>query len=438
MNLPKTTSQNPLSRRRFLQLAAVAGGATAAPFVVSRAMDGSTTAAAPPAEDGSSTDVGHPAVDAGEDDPPVPAPSGDGPVLVVIHLDGGNDGLNTVVPVSDSRYESLRGAGIAPVEALSPLDSDFALASMPYLAERWGSSELAIVHGVGVPDGSLSHFAAGDVWESGSLGASLTSGFLGRAVEHLYGVDADPLTGVCAGSFSRALQGDAWSPFTLPSGAALPWSAEFVERNPGVVAGLEHLATASLTGLGGEVIESHSVLRDVGERIDAARPDDDQPGAGRAERGVAQDLALVADAINAGLPTAVFHLRHGGFDTHANQLASHPGLLLGLDEAIAAFHGRLGTNRDRVVVMTWTEFGRRVAFNGSGTDHGTSSIGFVLGSSVAGGHYGEPPELGSLDRAGNLPVTTDFRDYIAGVCGGVLGVPADVIAEANDPVEVLV
>ncbi len=431
------SASHPVSRRRFLQVAAVAGSATAAPFVVSRAVDGS--GGAPDSQAGDSAiDLADPLPEAGVPEPTPVGPSPHDPVLVVIHLDGGNDGLNTVVPIGDSRYEALRGSGTAPVENLTPLDSDFALASMPYLAERWTASEVAIVHGVGVPDGSLSHFAASDVWESGSLGASLTSGFLGRAIEHAYGPDADPLTGVCAGSFSRALQGDSWTPFTLPSGVALPWTSEFVDANPGLAAGLTSLSASEQMGLAADVLDAHATLREVGERIDAARPDDEPPRPGRTDRGLSQDLSVVADVINAGLPTAVFHLRHGGFDTHANQMASHPGLLLALDEAIAAFHARLGVNRDRVVVMTWTEFGRRVAFNGSGTDHGTSSAGFVVGSTVKGGHYGEPPDLGSLDRVGNLPVTTDFRDYLAGVCAGVLGVPADVVAQSNEPVEVLV
>jgi uncharacterized protein (DUF1501 family) len=426
-----------LSRRRFLQLAAIAGGATAAPFVVDRALSGGE--ATPSAEPAGSTMTA-----VGDVDAEVTAMGDDGPevrdgerILVVVHLDGGNDGLNTVVPLDDPLYAALRGAGATPIEDVHPLDASYGLASMPYLAERWAADEVAIVHGVGVTDGTLSHFAASDIWEGGSLDPSTFSGWLGRAIEHRFGSDADPLVGVAAGSFSRALMGDLWTPFTLPTAGSLPWSQEFITNNEGLVAGLEALSAQRADGLAGQVLESHDLLREVGERIDAARPDDDAlQNTGRRD-GIANDLAVVADVINADLGTRVFHVRHRGFDTHANQLATHPGLLSDLDTALAQFDARLGDKRDEVVVMTWTEFGRRVAFNGSGTDHGTSSVGLVVGSSVVGGHHGDAPDLGNLDRAGNQAVTTDFRDYLAGVCGPALGVPADVITEQATPVEVL-
>lgn len=432
---PQAATPRPkLSRRRFLGVTASVGAvAAAAPFAVQKITASSATRPDDP-QSGIATGPAEQADDGAAPSGPA-APTGSGQILVVVHLDGGNDGLNTVVPMEDPLYHQLRGDGAAPIENVYPLDSSFGLASMPYLAERWAAEELALVHGVGIVDGSLSHFAATDIWEGGSLDPGVFSGWLGRAVEHRYGADADPLLGVCAGSFSRSLVGETWTPFTLPTSGALPWSSEFVAQNPSLVEGLHQLQTSELPGLAGDVVTGHELLRSVGERIDGARPEGDA-GQDR-RRGIFNDLAVVADVINADLGTRVFHVRHGGFDTHANQLASHPGLLTQLDDALAAFHARLGANRDRVVVMTWTEFGRRVAFNGSGTDHGTSSIGMVLGPSVAGGHYGEPIDLGTLDRAGNPLVTTDFRNYAAGVCAQVLDLPADAISDVDRPVEVL-
>ena len=427
------------SRRRFLQLAAVAGGAAAAPIVVRTAWGGDDVSA--PA---ANADPGGPSGSGGQQSssdtgvPFDPIVDDGGRILVVIHLDGGNDGLNTVVPLSDQLYSSVRGEGAVPIEDVYAIDDTFGLASMPYLAERWAADELAIVHGVGVADGSLSHFAMSDIWEAGSPDSSVYSGWLGRAIEARFGTDADPLLGVCAGTFSRALSGDAWAPFTLPSAGTLPWSSEFETAYPGLVTGLESMTGGVYSGLADSVIDSHLLLRDVGQRIDAARPDGERGASDRGRgRGVGRDLDLVADVINAGLGTRVFHLRHGGFDTHANQLGNHPGLLAELDSALEAFHARLGDHRDRVVVMTWTEFGRRVAFNGSGTDHGTSSAGFVLGPTVRGGHHGEVAPLDRLDRAGNLAVTTDFRDYLAGVCSPVLEVDAEAIASGSTPLEVM-
>ncbi len=430
------TDYHRFSRRRFIGAAAIAGGAVAVPLALSRAGGSSQQALL-------SADAGTGGSTIGDTTTSTAAPASDvtatDTVLVAIHLDGGNDGLNTIVPTADALYRSLRGEGVVDSDNIEKLDDTWGLASMPYLASRWDVDELAVVHGVGIRDGTLSHFEAVDMWNAADTGNTMYDGWGGRAVEAIAGEQADPLTGVCVGGFSQALMGRSWSPFTLPIDTELPWTSEFVEANPGLVAGLQSMLDGPYEGLAGEVVSSHLQLKDVGERIDAARPDGEgRGGSGRANTGeISRSLEVVADVVNADLGTRIFNVSHGGFDTHANQLASHPDLLTLLDDALSAFHDRLGENREKVVVMVWTEFGRRVAFNGSGTDHGAASVGLVLGSAVAGGHHGEAPDLAALDQAGNLPVTTDFRDYLTGVCSSALGVGPDVISPSATPLEVL-
>jgi uncharacterized protein (DUF1501 family) len=415
------------SRRRFLGFATAAGGVvvlrlTARSFLAGGETPGPVTPT-PPAGVG---------LRGGTDDA--------GLILVVVQLDGGNDGLNTVVPYDDATYLSLRGSGAVAGAELSVLDSSFGLASMPYLATQWASGSLAIVHGVGVDGGSLSHFEATDTWERASLDLNTSTGWLGRALERVDGGAGDPLLGMSIGGSSNTMLAQNWSPFTVPADGVVPWSEEFVAQNPGLTEALDAELAKSSDGssLADQVKASQAMVQDIGRRIDQGASASGAAGQRQGGRDrLSGYLSLVADVINAGLPTRAFHVRHGGFDTHANQQGTHPRLLAELDEAFAAFHERLGDNRDRVVIMTWSEFGRRPRFNGSGTDHGTAAPALVLGSTVRGGHHGEAPPLDALDRNGNLRVTTDFRDYLSGVASSCLGVDPTVIAEGSSPLELL-
>lgn len=363
-----------------------------------------------------------------------------GLILVNIQLAGGLDFLNTVVPAADGRYRDVRREGSLDAATLLPLDDTYALhGAMPGLAQAWGEGDVAIVHGVGWPDSSLSHFADTDIWTRGRLEVGDGTGWLGRSLNALAD-DVDPLIGISIGELSPSMYGPGWSAVALPTDGTLPWTARFIEDHPGIVAAYQQLLTApspmgAMPSLREQVRSSQQLVRDVAgavegatdlERIARAAEMFEEPeGEDAASDGLLTTrLAMVADLINGGLPTRAYHVAHGDFDTHANQESAFPTLLGDLDTAISSFRTALGPNADRVVIATWTEFGRRPDWNGNGTEHGTAGTQFVIGPRVAGGHYGEPSPLDRFDRDDNFLVTTDFKDYLGGLATGVLGVDA--------------
>ncbi len=364
-----------------------------------------------------------------------------GRILVMIQLDGGLDFLNTIVPTG-SRYRDLRrGGGALNDDELLRLDSHYDInANLPGLAASWTAGELAVVHGVGLPQSSLSHFVDHDAWARGRLEVADGSGWLGRTLDAL-AVDADPMIGISVGGLTPAMSGPRFNSVALPDDGQLPWSAAFVEGNPGIVAAFQQMLTdAGQTGatqtLADRVRTSQHLVRDVAAAVSGAtdldalaeaaeifgEDDDAFEGAGP----LANQLRLVADLINGGLPTRAYHTRFGDFDTHAGQQGRLPILLGEVDQAISTFRNALGANADRVVIATWTEFGRRPDWNGDGTDHGTAGTQFVLGAGVSGGHYGEHVSLDRFDRDDNFRVTTDFSTYLSGLAQSVLGVDASV------------
>ncbi len=395
------------TRRRFLAgLGLAAGAGLLGPAAISRA---SSLAA------GSSYDPVDPAADTGL-------------ILVSIQLGGGMDALGTVVP-SGPGYSALR-PGPGPEADLHRIDSDFSLNSMPYLAAQFEAGRLAVVHGVGDPKASLSHFDATDMWEKGSLDFGTTSGWLGRSLSRLVN-DPDPLLGVSVGPLSPTMRAPGWSPYAFSDPYDLPWTGDFNEDAAGLAAALSaDPSPVAGTDLASRVRASQALVRDVGTRLcpvidryESHGDDEDDLEA------IGMDLGLVAEFINAGLPTRAFHVGMDGFDTHSGQDYDLPYLLRSLDTGIGRFYDALGPNAGRVVVMTWTEFGRRPEWNGQGTEHGTAGTQFVVGPRVAGGHHGTPSPLDRFDDDGNFLVTTDFRDYLGGVIQGTLGVEAAAILE---------
>ncbi len=375
-----------------------------------------------------------------------------GLVLVSVQLSGGVDFLNAVVPLNDRRYGLVRGAGTLDIDRadapVTPIDDGFALHAMPYLAERWAAGELAIVHGVGWEGSSLSHFDATDMWEKGSPDFGTRTGWIGRALGDLAGAEPDPLLGLSMGGISPTMYADGWSPVGLEPGRRVPWSAEFVDEYVALDAALRNQPAAAGSDLVALARNSQLDLRGLGARLG---PIVDRPGERDAEFGEAFDdaddvdegelgpqLALVADLINGGIPTRAFHVSLDGFDTHANQAVDLPQLLGELDSGVRRFHQRLGPAAERVVVATWTEFGRRPDWNGDGTEHGTAGVQFVVGPRVSGGHHGEPPPLDRFDADDNFIVTTDFRDYVAGLALGTVGAdPAVVGAGPRGPLALI-
>jgi uncharacterized protein (DUF1501 family) len=343
--------------------------------------------------------------------------------LVLVTLVGGNDALNTVVPVGAPTYAALRGGlAIDPAEAL-PLGEGFALhPSLVRCKGLWDGGRLAVVHGVGFERLDRSHFHCMDVWHAGGTESGPT-GWVGRWLDV---AGAEPLAAVAVGDRLPLLaRGERTSAAVVPTGAfelALPAS---------LADGFAALATPD-DGRN----ELEALVARSGEDLLAVAGSVAEPLAGLPEGETLGDrLATVAALIGAGLPTQVYAVELGGFDTHAAQPATHADLLAELDAGLGTFFDAVGERGATVVV--YSEFGRRVAPNGSdGTDHGRAGTVLVAGRARPG-HHGEPPPLDDLVD-GDLRTTTEVASVYAGLLEGVLGVPAtDVLAGAPTPLDLV-
>jgi uncharacterized protein (DUF1501 family) len=327
-------------------------------------------------------------------------------ILVIVTLYGGNDGLSTVIPYADNAYQDARrDLSYAPSEVLD-LDGRQGLnPALSGLAGMWRDGDLAIVRGVGYPNQDRSHFRSMDIWQTASPAEPSPSGWVGRWLDAM---GDDPLRAVNIGALVPLLvMGEKCTAAALS--AALPLASPDFETT------LEALSAtdASDTPAMAAVRESYRTNNrsDRLFRPITGRRSPQQP-AGVDVNTLAADLDLVAACIQAHVPTSVYTAALGGFDTHADERDTQQALLKRVDDALTGFMTRVRTSahgRD-VVVMVYSEFGRRLAANASqGTDHGTSGPVLVLGSPVKGGFYGDDPSLTDLTD-GDLKTTTDFRD----------------------------
>jgi uncharacterized protein (DUF1501 family) len=346
--------------------------------------------------------------------------------LVVLFLDGGNDALNTVIPIGAaagaSRYAELRGGLAIDPATTHDIGEGFGLhPSLSGAKALFDDGRLAVVHGVGFSSLDRSHFHCRDVWQAGDE-HDLSTGWIGRWLD---AEATSPLDAVAVGNRLPLLaRGARRSAAVVPAGPfVLPGDARL---RAGVTA-LSGGAGADLPPLAAAVASSTADLLEIVDRIPAPAP----PAAGGTatagdDGGLTAKFEAVARIIEAGLPTRVFAVSLGGFDTHATQAATHADLLAEVDAALATFLARVASG---VTVVVHSEFGRRVAANASdGTDHGAGGTMLVAGD-VLGGHHGEPPSLDAL-VGGDLATTVDFRSVYAGLLGDVLGFEAkDVLAK---------
>ncbi|MBV9951662.1 MAG: DUF1501 domain-containing protein [Acidimicrobiia bacterium] len=347
---------------------------------------------------------------------------GDG-TLVVVSLYGGNDGLDTVIPAADPVYRSTRGE-LARTEA-EVLDLGEGMGFHPALTQlkrEWDAQRVAVVQGVGFSDLDRSHFHCMDVWQSAGE-ADMSTGWLGRWLDH---GPRDPFRAISVGdSLPLLLQGAKATGSVIPVEETPLPNPTIAERFATMSAGIEGpplLVAAAQAGT-----DMLAVDKRVSTIRDAARSNDDDPVE---PVGLAAQLALVASLIEGGLPTRVYSAQMGGFDTHADEKGTRDRLMVALDAGVGPFLRRMA---DRpVTVLVYSEFGRRVAMNGSaGTDHGRAGPVLVCGSQVKAGFHGDTPSLTNLDE-GDLRPGIDFRSVYGAVLEGVLGVdPSDVISNAN-------
>lgn len=364
-------------------------------------------------------------------------------LLVVVQLTGGNDGLNTVIPFKDPLYAQYRPTLKLPTDQLKKLDDQHGLhPALEGLAELYQDQALCVVQGVGYPNPSQSHFRSMDIWHAGSTADTLTEGWLGRAMSRM-----NPAHGFHVGAANEA------TPLAL---AGAPAKVPTLTR-------LEDFQLRTLAGSGTDrqeqkkLIEASVATPDrAGGLLDFVKrtavstyASSDrlrelvrgyEPKVAYPETGLGNRLKLVAQLIEANLGARIFYVSIDGFDTHATQAEAHANLLREVSGAITAFHKDLTArgHGDRLLTMTFSEFGRRAKENGSkGTDHGSAAPLFLVGKKVKPGIIGAHPRLDRLDD-GNLVHHTDFRQVYAAILDRWLGVPsAEILGSGFKPADVL-
>jgi uncharacterized protein (DUF1501 family) len=349
--------------------------------------------------------------------------------LIVVQLAGGNDGLNTVVPYTDATYRKMRPVIGIPENKVLQLDGRLGLhPNLGPLKSLWDQGHMAIVEGVGYPNQSLSHFQAMDIWQTLDLNGTGSEGWLGKLVAGMVDKDGHPFNALNIGSQTAQALSSISTPvptLTNPQAYRLyPDPAESDGSNARVQALMNLYNTYPKSSPYAALLDTTALSAQQGgqqlRQAEAAY----KPAVTYPAGPFAAGLKVLAEAIVQNLGLRVGYVTLGGFDTHANEANTHAGLMTMLSEGLSAFYGDLAKQgkADNVVVMTWSEFGRRVEENGSlGTDHGTAAPLFVLGNAVNKGIYGEPPDLKSLDQNGNLKYTIDFRSVYATVLDRWMG-----------------
>lgn len=356
-----------------------------------------------------------------------PVTASNGRILVVVQLAGGNDGLNTVIPFGDRAYYKARpGISIPEKDVLKlGVQSPAGIGLHPRMSalkELHDEGKLTIIQGVGYPNPNRSHFKSTDIWHTAETSGT-GDGWLGRYFDNrCAGAPAcSGHDGIAIGrSAPLAMQGRSFKPVSFETPDLFRWTGE----DEGAAEAKAYAALMSPTSSPGSVgndsfltrvaLDAQIASRRIREAV-AKKPSVVYP-----RSRLAQQLTMVAAMIRAGLETRVYYVTLGGFDTHAGQggaQGTHANLLDQLATSLRAFQRDLVHSglADRVLTMSFSEFGRRVGQNGSGgTDHGTAAPMFLMGPMVRPGVLGDLPSLTDLDN-GDLKFNVDFRSVYAGI-----------------------
>jgi uncharacterized protein (DUF1501 family) len=361
------------------------------------------------------------------------------PILVVLQLSGGNDYMNTVIPYNDPLYRDYRPRVAIPEDQILPLDAEIGLhPSMDPLHEMYNQGKMAIIHGVGYPNSVRSHFRSMDIWHTCEPDKTGTEGWLGLATRELDPRKENIVTAVSFGPcMFRALVApgvpvacvDDLETYGLLTGISpAPQRAKILERfaqNYSPLIGTDEVMKyLGATGL--EAMEGADILKVAPQRYASTVQ--------YPETSIAKKLKSIAQVNFANLGSRIFYCDHLGFDTHANQLGVHATLWNDVSTAVDAFFTDLREHdaADNVLMLLFTEFGRRVRDNGSGTDHGAGGAAFVIGDAVKGGQYSEYPSRkpGDLTQ-GDLAPTIDFRGLYSTILEDWLQVDAKPIVKGS-------
>ena len=360
-------------------------------------------------------------------------------VLIVVQLTGGNDGLNTVIPFTDPLYAAARPTLKQKTSDIKKLTRDIALhPAMTGFADLWNDQALSIVQGVGYPNPNQSHFTSMDIWHAAQVEGPYSDGWLGRSLGNLKNSNG---LGYHLGSKGEASPLALSGPVKCPtitsladlevhtlgqSGLDRRKQRESIEqaanvRTSGNTNSLLDYVQRTATGTFATV----NRLREIAKQYEPKVP---YPQSGLAER-----LKLAAQLIDAEIGARVYYVEQDGYDTHADQAGSHARLLGELSAALTAFYQDLKARgqHQRTLILTFSEFGRRVKENGSlGTDHGAAAPVFLIGGKLKGGIVGDHPRLDKVDD-GNLKHHTDFRSIYTAILDQWLGVKSNDIIKGN-------
>lgn len=360
------------------------------------------------------------------------------PVLAILSLSGGNDGLNTVIPRTNGLYRDYRPNLAIPDDQIIPINDELGFhPAMAPLKKFWDEGKLAIFLGIGYPNASYSHFRSMDIWHTCEPDTQGSEGWLGRVIKDLDPTGENVLTGVNFGrGLPRALAKDG-----------VPVASVGDLETYGLLTGIEgeDQRTEALDVFGrmySPAIGRSAVMDYIrntgtdalkGADILATAPQKYSSNIEYSSTAVGQYMKNIAQTHLAGFGTRVLYTTspYNGFDTHAAQAALQAGLWTDVSNTVENFFGDLRDHQasDNVLLFMFTEFGRRIADNGSGTDHGAGGIAMAIGESVKGGIYGEYPSLeaNKQEEGGNLKFNLDFRSVYTGLLEDWLGLDAKPI-----------
>ncbi len=362
-------------------------------------------------------------------------------VLVMIQLAGGNDGLRTVIPLSNPKLHDLRPKlADMSVGAALPLSKDWGLnQNLKGVKSLWDQGKVAIVQGVGYPNPSFSHFESIRVWETGDPTRRQVDGWLGRTLQQAYDSYGHPLAGCACGTTDvpgalRDLQATVTvinnqKQFGFTGGADVEAAVGALYKGtPGIYGALFDTAIATARDTVATLKRSDAAYQPKSQYTDSAKL------VYSSKNQLAAALELASELITTNTGVKLLHVTLGGFDTHYTELTRHDDLMGYLDAAVSAFYADLAAHgmADKVLVATWSEFGRRPKENASGgTDHGAASPLILIGDPVKSGIFGDAPSLDKLDSSGNLQYTVDFRSVYQEILGAHLGADPKEILNAS-------
>ena len=361
-------------------------------------------------------------------------------VLVVIQLTGGNDFMNTIVPYTNGHYYDARKKVVIRQDEVIPINDTLAFnPNNAALKPLFDDGKLGIIQGIGYPNANRSHFRGMDILHTCEPDKVGTEGWLGLAVREMDPNQENVLTGVNIGRGLTRAMSVAGVPVTSIGdidGYGVMNDAEKAHLRDRSIQAFKNIYGQAIgsgpvseyigkTGI--DILKGADMLSDVANSYSSSVEYADNP--------IAKSLKDVARIHLADLGTRVFYTNHGGYDHHANEMLAHPGLMRDLSGAIADFIDDLEEHdaAEEVAILVFTEFGRRMRDNGSGTDHGSGGGAFLIGKNIKGGFYSEYPSLepSEWEHGEDLKHTIDFRGIYATLLEQWLGVESSPIVRGH-------